>query len=366
MPVTPDPFWDSSGSIRCSSDGIAATQYHDPATHKMECSDRSISACLPARGGLRGLVVPRATAYGGSKGFNAHTPRLINVDPDIKGQSCVVDLGHIDVDKFNAIFEEVKRDPMLGGDRALIAAQTMHRVAVGYEPVGVSSSPAAAEERTPPVGKFLGYVVPEAAPGGGQRRIIKRLPTKAAVPVSPTVDPSQYLAEKSAEAAKESISPNGAPTTNQNEHTHFVTQSIAAPVPMVSNTASTPTVNGFPHPGPTIFSGTEPHPDSYLPAPLPTVPLPLIKVTFGLEGWDHFEAAYHAVIRNGLLLVLAFDSRFTAGMKFFPPAAKGLMSVRVEGGLMYHVHSTGSRFVHGGYEYCVLVIDSEGIVKGEI
>ena len=80
-----DSFWDgkSGGGVRCSSDGESASEYQDPSSHTFEGNGgRSLASLLP--GGLRGVVIPRATTFGGSRGFDPHKPRLVNIDPDIK------------------------------------------------------------------------------------------------------------------------------------------------------------------------------------------------------------------------------------------------------------------------------------------
>src|SRR5262245_40742528 len=97
MPIQSDPFWDAGGSsVRCSSDGENSDKYADPHQHVMEHSGRSIASLMPSGPrGLRAVVIPRSNHLGESTGFNAHTPRVVNIDPDIKGQSCVVDLSRI-------------------------------------------------------------------------------------------------------------------------------------------------------------------------------------------------------------------------------------------------------------------------------
>jgi hypothetical protein len=59
-----------------------------------------------------------------------------------------------------------------------------------------------------------------------------------------------------------------------------------------------------------------------------------------------------------------YDTRFKLGGKFFPPATDKIMAVKVDGtDKVYFVHSYGTRFQHGGFDYCMLVIDQDSEVQ---
>ncbi len=75
---------------------------------------------------------------------------------------------------------------------------------------------------------------------------------------------------------------------------------------------------------------------------------------------------YHEVIKNDCVLVLVYNNNFKGGGKFFPPVTDKLMAVKVEGhDNVYFVNSYGTRFQHGGCEYCLLVIDQDAEVPNE-
>lgn len=196
--LKPDAFWDgkSGGGIRCSSEGAAGNYYHDPGAvggfEASTLSGRSMASLLPGLGyGLRGVVVPRATWWGGSRGFDPHKPRLMNVDPDIKGQASVVDVSQFSKEVVAQAYEMAWEQVGEYGDPRLVAAQAYRNLAVGTEPVGMNNNGTGPEEaRRAPLGGLDTYVVPKAAPGGGQMMPMRPVNQQAfneEVPVSPSV-----------------------------------------------------------------------------------------------------------------------------------------------------------------------------------
>lgn len=381
-----DPFWDNKagGGVRCSSTGEAANQYHDPSKHYLEQNGRAVSSVLPARYGLRGVVIPRATAFGGSRGFDPHKPRLINIDPDIKGQSCVVDLSLLNEDNVSKAFYEATQNPMTQDNLQLLAAQTFHNLAVGYEPVGMERDPRPlVEDRRGPFGDFGAYVVPKAGLSGGQLspQYQPLQEMEQAAPMSPSISPRQtpmpnkevlnkLARQRSMRIAQESTNP-------QPQIVHQVDSDgneIAPPIIIPPQAGVSEQSYRGPM-GPTPSTFVDQTPLERLPPPQTFTPIqvgraaqtpqainpPTTNVTFETKGWGQLEAPYHNVIKNGVLLVLAYDTRFKGGMKYFPPdTGEQLMAVKIEGAnKVYYVHSTNSRFEHSGFEYCVLAIDSE-------
>lgn len=305
-----DEFWDKpSTGVRSSIDGENHNKYHDPSTQQFEGnSGRSVGGLLP--GGLRGVVVPRATLFGGSSGFDAHKPRLMNVDPDIKGQSCVVDLALLTREKVEAAYNKAANSALGRNDLRMRAAQTYQSLAVAKEPVGM--------EPMIKSGKATRVMSPAVAPRNAD------VPTEELLPVDEVVQPVVQT------AVQEPMRARG-----------FVDQTtVAAPQVKV------------------------PRPTKPLMQPIATsAPTPETKVTFELEGWGSFDAVYHEVIKNDCVLVLVYDNSFKSGMKFFPPATDKRMAVHITGqDVVYFVHSYNIRFVHGGCEYCILVVEQDAEV----
>lgn len=346
MNLTKSDIWDGGEArgLRCSSSGVAASQYHDPAQHHMEKTGRSVESLLPPKLGLSGVIIPRATPFGGSRGFDANKPRLVNIDPDIKGQSCVIDVSKITKESMNRAIDMALENPYAQSDRAILAAQTMHNLAVAFDPVGIPQSTTKREETLPT--SLNGYVTPKALPGGGQAT--RELKVKAAPPnsfISPSITPRTTL-PTIREICETPDSLAIRASLGENSYS-LPAQTIP------TNHIATTLTTGFSDQTPTRTI-TVPA-ASFIPAPPP-----LTKVVFETEGWGQFTAAYHSVIRNGALLVLAYATGFDGGMKFFPPdTGQKLMAVRIDGtDKVYYVHSTGSSFEHAGYDYCILVIDS--------
>ena len=129
-----DPAWDSSSStVRCSSTGEDASKYHDLSEVRFESNGRTLDSILPGRFGLKGAVIPRATPRGGSLGFDPHKPRLVTIDPDIEGQSCVVDLSLVTPAAMDKAMKEASANQLLAGKLDLIAAQAFHNLAAQME-----------------------------------------------------------------------------------------------------------------------------------------------------------------------------------------------------------------------------------------
>lgn len=69
-------------------------RYASPDTQYLS-SGAPLSAVLPPRMGMSGLVVPQATADGGLSGFDPHRPQRVIIDPGPNGQGFEIDLSQI-------------------------------------------------------------------------------------------------------------------------------------------------------------------------------------------------------------------------------------------------------------------------------
>jgi hypothetical protein len=377
--VAPDPFWDgqTGGGVRCSSVGTDASRYHDPSEHQFEGNGgRSIGSLLPSGSrGLRGVIIPRATALGGSRGFDPNKPRLVNIDPDIKGQACVVDLSQITKESMDAAFAKASENPLAQDDIRLLAAQTFHNLAVGFEPVGMGPSKGPRlNDRLPPLGGFGTYVVPRSGLGGRQlsEPLVELNPEPMEAPISPSITPRGNVAASKVaikraqdDAAKRlitydedvAIEPELEPMEEM-EQVEEVPMPVAPARPAFKDQSTAPVKQK-----PVTGSLRAP----VLPPPAATIiGAPGTNVVFETEGWGSFEASYHEVIKSDQALVLVYDKRFKGGMKFFPPVTDKLMAAKIDGvDRVYFVHSCGTKFEHGGYEYCILPIEQDVEVNDE-
>ncbi len=360
--VKRDPFWDgSSGGVRCSSDGENSSKYLDPATQTLESSGRSIASLMPSSSGLRGVIIPRATVLGGSSGFDSNKPRLVNIDPDVKGQSCVVDLGLITEESMNAAFNEASSNPLVQNNLQLRAAQTYHNLAIGYEPVGMTKSVNnITSNRLSPLGGSA-YVVPKAKLGGGQE--------PEEIFQQQTDDVPQQLMSPSVQPRNVIPTPINRPIMQKVAEVEDA-QGLADSQDEAFNTfMSHPTKPSLPtyrdQTARHVKPATQPLKKITPPTQMIISP-PATKVTFEMAQWGTFEAMYHEVIRNDCLLVLVYNTKFKDGMKFMPQATEQPLAVKIDGSdKVYFVYSYGNKFEHAGYEYCILVIDQEANSENE-
>lgn len=425
--LQPDQFWDGKmgGGVRASSTGQAASQYQDPSTAYFEGNGgRSIAQCLPTGAGARGVIVPRATWWGGSRGFDPHKPRLMNVDPDIKGQSSVVDYSKLDKEIVAAAYQAAWEQVGEYGDPRLIAAQAYRNLAVSTEPVGMSGSQMRSlpdpNQGQPPIPGMDVYVAPKAARGGGQEMPLMPLSAQQQVPqealVSPSVasgppsppsgDPRSVMAgpfatpedmEKATprqfkQAAVQASQANYDPWGNQPQGQSLVQARPPAQmlppayVPQQQPTPPQPQPAYEPPqqmqrppmsaPLPTMFpqaqQGFNPF-AAQIQAPVPAQAslTPQYNVVFEIQGWGRVDAAFHGIVRQGALFVFVWDKRCPTG-KIFPPkmeprednSAAIALVIRETPDRIFYIHSTGQTFEHGTYEYCVCVLDKEVPVAG--
>jgi hypothetical protein len=385
--IMSDPFWDgkTGGGVRCSVEGEAANQYQDPSTQFFEGNGgRSIASLLPS--GVRGVVIPRATTLGGSRGFDPHKPRLINIDPDIKGQSCVVDLSKITKESMEEAFLNAAQNPLTSSDIRLLASQTFHNLAVGYEPVGMgpANGPRSIDRRAP-LGDF-GYVVPQASLGGGQIEdtVVQEQPSTPQENISPSVTPRTgpmidpgILKRAAAQGQKfrmqedpRNMAPNaGLPVAEpepeqEYDEPEYVPQQPPVQAPRQGFVDQSPPTQRTMKPARSVKISGPPIMERPQQAKM-TASAPETQVTFEIDGWGSFEAMYHEVIKNDCVLVLVFDNRFKGGGKYFPPSTDKLMAVKVANkDTVYFVHSYGTKFQHDNFEYCMLVIEQDQVMEG--
>lgn len=344
--ITPDPFWDGGGSaVRCSSVGDDASRYLDPARASLEQNGRSVASLLP--GGARGLqsvIIPRSRREFGSRGFDANKPRLINIDPDIKGQSSVVDLSKIDKRKVAAAYKEAERTPGIGDDDRLIASATFRSLAISTEPVGMSNN--STQFRMPRMSPIGGaYVVPKAGPNGSQ--LLDEIPLDRQleeVTISPAVTPFRREpldnVPEPLQLEEEPRRPVEKQATLRPVRSSSLLERVAQNRTPVNNAGSPPA------------------------RVQPRVSPPTRRVTFEARGWGQLPYCYHDVVKANNLLVLVYEDSYD-GPRLFPPVTNSedpdsSLAVQLDGDdRIYEVHSTGATFNHNGCTYCILVIENE-------
>jgi hypothetical protein len=226
---------------------------------------------------MRGVVIPHAKPYGGSRAYDPQKPphKRVHIDPHIEGQSVVVDL--------EQITQEIAQEAIaLGQEYADKHADSVHgvdqirlRSAAAFHLIGASQK---------------AHGVPQPVKAGPQ-----------IVPVqNGTPEPTPVAAgPRTIKAA----SFNGAP---------------AQPAAPMS------------HKGGLLDAYQKQRTPTVDVAPSSTVGPPTQRVTFGVPGFGLHEACYHKVIISDQLFILVYDERYKGGGKYLPQI-DGSFAARVEG-----------------------------------
>lgn len=85
---------------------------------------------------------------------------------------------------------------------------------------------------------------------------------------------------------------------------------------------------------------------------------PSVLVTFEIPNFGEFVSTYHAVVQDGLALVLVYDRRWTFGLKYMPQGNKDSFIVDVQDhAKVYKVICPGIKYGVGNFDHCVLLIE---------
>jgi hypothetical protein len=343
-----DPYWDGkkSTAVRCSTDGDP-TKYYDPSTQYFERNGgRSLGSLLGD--GPVGVVIPRSTRFGISKGWNPHKPCLVNIDPEISGQSSVVDLSKLTKEMVNTAIAETEHIP----DPSLAASLAFRKLAIATDPIKLNvpvvgrtdNTQPQAQTRLPPPGFAGCYVVPKATRGGGQEPMPAKLVNKPnlAVPVIEKQGTDPLTPEEAYQIENQMLAEVYARQTP-----------VAAKQPVKSpselfHKKSGQMVNSKPGKNPQIQVNAD-------------VSAPTELVTYEVEGFGQLTTSYHKVVREDICLVLCYDKNFTTGQKFFPQPNKDktLVVDVTSHPTVYKVISSGIHFSLDNLEICVLLIIEE-------
>jgi hypothetical protein len=280
MGIELHPFLDKAGKPETAG-------YRRP--EEVEFLDGTLANYMPSSVGgkhVRGVVIPHAKPFGGSRAYDPLNPpnKKVHIDPHIEGQSVVVDLG--------LITPEIAQEAMqLGQEFADKHADQVHgvdqirlRSAAAFHLIGASQRNQTA---SPPKQAEVHAV--SSAPQGGATQQASGSPAAAA----------------SAPRTIKAASFNGTPVQpTNNEPRGGLLDAYQKQRP--------PRQIDMP-------------PASALPVEAPTK-----KVTFGVPGFGLHEAYYHDVIINKQAFCLVWDERYRGGNKYFPQI-DGPFAARVEG-----------------------------------
>lgn len=300
--------------------------YHDPSELRLVSQGgRSVAELLPTRNGLRGTVLPRSTAFGGSRSRKAHKVGLVQIDPHVPGEDPIkIDISELDGTAVEEAFNSID------GDDISNMAYNTFRVLAGKEPI----------DEFPDEQKMENPIMPE-----------RQMPNAYTVPRTP--NGRLVAAEKAANSRPAAFV--GAPTvpvaqplvgqTTQLPDLDVVTEVAATNTPnRVLNIPLSERLSGVP----TVSSSNT------------SVQPPSHKVTFEIAGFGTFETSYHRVVQgeDGISLVLVYDTKFQGGLKYFPQASDNELFVDVHNlPYIFKVRSAGLKYKVDDWEHCVLLVE---------
>jgi hypothetical protein len=301
--------------------------------------------------GLRGVLIPKATREGASRGYNHMAPQKVFIDPQFTNKKLIVDVAKMQANP-DAVMQAIAQNYGQYDELADAAIATFAEfcepieeapdnveIQTSYVPTPVKS------QATQQAGGRQQYVAPKASAGGAQMR------TKTASfnGLKPTAKTLQLA--KQAEVQEEAPQQDHyeAPRTSRQEP---ISRAVTHARSLHSE----------------LMGGSS--------APLNS--RPMRKVVFELPvpgqpgaNMGQFAVNYHDVIRQGEVLVLVYDHNLPTQMVWFPPLLEDpstkealAMPVLVEGvdgepDFIYLAYPTGVQFIRNSEEYCILTVEQE-------
>jgi hypothetical protein len=98
----------SGGSYEAECSSPDVTKYHDPSTQSFKINGQTLASAT-GRGGMRGVIIPRATFGGVSQGVDHEHPTVVVIDPADDGTGLEVDLTTITPELSQQTYEAVKK-----------------------------------------------------------------------------------------------------------------------------------------------------------------------------------------------------------------------------------------------------------------
>lgn len=323
------------------------TKYHDISTVNLELNNTPLATRVGHNhgfSGLRGVVIPRATRDGGSRGYDHMIPRPAYIDPELTNRRLIVDPMKIrdNPEAMAAAIREAYSNYPDPADATIAAFAQFAEQQENSMPSEISIPQPQTVVPTPlatPVGHSSNtYVVPKALPGGGQAKT-----ASFSIPPQPGFGAGTSLPQPTL--------PPSMPVQHQ----------ASAPQPQRTSQRSLQAIRSLRG----EFSD-QPSQSGNQAGSHPTR-----KVTFELPSMGQFPCFFHGVVRSDSCLVLIYDHSHPAQHVWFPPALEDpvtkeptAVAVMVDGTaqeppMLYLAYSTGIRFTYRNEEYCILTVEKE-------
>jgi len=291
--------------------------------------------------GLAGTVIPHATMGGIPQGTQPHYTQdtEVHVDPHVRGQDARVRLGDINANAIAAATEmarEVTPDPYDIETMRLRSSAVMQGIAAQSPHQPQMQQPAPTTGPQPP-GNIPAHHLGQVADPMQYPHATPPPPQQPQMPVQQPVQPQE-----------------------QDYRHSDVGQEVRRSRPLQAFTDEPQTHHNGREMRPIDLDGTPP------PAEYGASRAPNIRVTFEIEHFGTHIANYHDVLVQPGFLVLVFDNAYQGGEMYEPPSGENTppMALSVQDSPEAHlVHTTGFVYSHGGYRYCVLMIERSAPVE---
>lgn len=306
------------------------SEYHSPDAVRLglPSDSRQLSTVVGSRNGIRGVIIPRATRGGASRGFDHNTPARVNIVDIVAKRQVAVDLDAVTSSQFNGLVS-----PDISSDPQAVAAIAFRRLArqQGHEvvPLGDSEGVPRGEPRPAPRGANGQYTVPPSTNTGRQLS----MHNPSARPRTPFGRPQPVAVPQEAFTATPPSAGEDAPA-----------------LPVVRPVGRPPASFGSRRPGGTADQTLD--------------RTPRVEVRFEHPSYEMTWRYHHAVVSDdGAVLALVFDRRCQTANRFEPKPPEGKrpedepICVQIVGQpVVYKVCVTGTRYTIADFEHQLFVI----------
>lgn len=353
-----DPFVEEFQSGN-PDDGMIGRGYVDASTMRLR-SGRSAAEVMGAGpGGVRAVVIPRATLGGVPAGRNPHdlTNVEMHIDPFVPGQSSIVRVGDLSAAMVAAnanVSRQAAPNQTSMAQMRYGASAVMHELAratTGIAPSHMVVDPKVDIDRVGDTNMAANRqpVAPRRA------RTLNVIGTTPSAPQRQSVVEPASVPQPVASAPGSPMRPKVAQATTP----------VRKLAPLLALDQQAPTAP--------VRTRTIDISDTYVPQGPPE---PTVNVEFSVQGLGTIQTAYHDMVVvpgtadeagnvAGGFIVLVYHSDFK-GQKFFPPAegAPQIAINKIGEREVYGVRASGYNWVRGNEEHMILLIDRFGLLPG--